>query len=50
MASVASANDGTSHEIQIPSQLPYDHHGSSSVKVKGNCFIGIDGIYDYHCL
>jgi hypothetical protein len=23
---------------------------SSSVKMKGNCFIDIDGIYDYHCL
>ena len=31
-------------------QLPYDHDGSSSVKMKGNCFIDIDGIYDYHCL
>ena len=26
------------------------HDGSSSVKMKGNCFIDIDGIYDYHCL
>jgi hypothetical protein len=26
------------------------HDGSSSVKLKGNCFIDIDGIYDYHCL
>jgi hypothetical protein len=24
--------------------------GSSSVKMNGNCFIDIDGIYDYHCL
>jgi hypothetical protein len=31
-------------------QLPYDHDGSRSVKMKGNCFIDIDGIYDYHCL
>ena len=31
-------------------QLPYDDDGSSSVKMKGNCFIDIDGIYDYHCL
>jgi hypothetical protein len=27
-----------------------DHDGSSSVNMKGNCFIDIDGIYDYHCL
>ena len=26
------------------------HDGSSSVKMKGNCFIDIDGIYEYHCL
>jgi hypothetical protein len=47
MPNVVSAIDGTSHEIQI---LPYDHDGSSSVKMKGNCVIDIDGIYDYHCL
>jgi hypothetical protein len=35
---------------RVQTQLPYDHHGSSSVKMKGNCFIDIDGIYDYHCL
>jgi hypothetical protein len=28
----------------------YDHDGWSSDKMKGNCFIDIDGIYDYHCL
>jgi hypothetical protein len=44
MPNVVSAIDGTSHEIQI------DHDGSSSVKMNGNCFIDIDGIYDYHCL
>ena len=27
-----------------------DHDGSSSVKMKGNYFIDIDGIYDYHAL
>jgi hypothetical protein len=27
-----------------------DHDGSSAAKMKGNCFIDIDGIYDYHCL
>jgi hypothetical protein len=43
MPNVVPAIDGTS-------QLPYDHDGSSSVKMKGNCFIDIDGIYDYHCL
>jgi hypothetical protein len=31
-------------------QLQYNHDGSSSVKMKGNCFIDIDGIYDYLCL
>jgi hypothetical protein len=52
MPNVVSKIDGTSHEIQIPLyiQLPFDHDGSSSVKMKGNCFIDIDGIYDYHCL
>ena len=35
---------------QLWIKLPYDHDGSSSVKMKGNCFIDIDGIYDYHCL
>jgi hypothetical protein len=24
--------------------------GSSSVKIKGNCYIDIGGIYGYHCL
>jgi hypothetical protein len=35
---------------KVVTELPYDHDGSSSVKLKGNCFIDIDGIYDYHCI
>ena len=35
---------------QLLIQLPYDHDGSSSVKMKGDCFIDIDNIYDYHFL
>jgi hypothetical protein len=31
-------------------QLPYDHDGPSSDKMKGNWFIDIDGIYDYYSL
>ena len=30
--------------------VPCDHDGTSSVKMKGNRFIDIVGIYDYHCL
>ena len=36
------------HRLQI--QLPYDHDGSSSEKMKGNSFIDIGVIYDYNCL
>jgi hypothetical protein len=38
MSNVVSAIDG------------YDHDGSSSIKMKGNCFIDIDEIYGYYCL
>ena len=30
--------------------LYVDAEKQCSVKMKDNCFIDIDGIYDYHCL
>jgi hypothetical protein len=51
MPNVVSAIDGTSHEIQIPSNEPQQKtYFQQTVKMKGNCFIDIDGIYDYHCI
>ena len=43
-------NEVQTHNLSGDRQLPYDHDSSSSVKMKGNCFIDIDGIYDYHYL
>jgi hypothetical protein len=40
-------NEVQTHNLSGDRQLPYDHDSSSSVKMKGNCFIDIDGIYDY---
>jgi hypothetical protein len=34
----------------VVGKLIDNHDGSSSVKMKGNCFIDIDGIYYYPCL
>jgi hypothetical protein len=36
--------------ISLGTPISANHDGLSSVKMKGNCFIDIDGIYDYHCL